>query len=65
VPWQMQSQFLTQFPALKRWFNEIAVRPATLRTYAQAAAFQNPAVVAECSRQLLFGQTAASHLLIT
>jgi hypothetical protein len=39
-------------------------RPATVRAYARAAAFQNPAVVTEGSRQHLFGQTAASHLLI-
>ena len=60
VPWQMQSQDLAQFPALKRWFEEIAARPATVRAYACAAAFQNPAVVTEESRKILFGQTAAS-----
>jgi hypothetical protein len=41
----MQSQDLAQFPALKRCFDEIAVSPTTVRAYARAAAFQNPAVV--------------------
>jgi GST-like protein len=60
VPWQMQSQDIGHFPALKRWFDEIATRPATVRAYARAAAFQSPAVVTEDSRKVLFGQTAAT-----
>ena len=60
VPWNMQSQELDQFPALKRWFEEIAARPATIRAYARAAEFQNPAVVTDDSRKILFGQTATS-----
>jgi GSH-dependent disulfide-bond oxidoreductase len=60
VPWKMQSQELDQFPALKRWFEEIAARPAIIRAYARAAEFQNPAVVTDDSRKILFGQTATS-----
>ena len=60
VPWQMQSQDLSHFPALKRWFEEIATRPATLRAYAHAAAFHSSSVVTEESRKILFGQTADS-----
>ncbi len=41
VPWQIQSQDLAQYPALKRWFDEIAARPATIPAHARAAAFRN------------------------
>jgi GSH-dependent disulfide-bond oxidoreductase len=58
VPWQMQSQDLAQFPALKRWFDGIAARPATVRAYARAAVFSSTPVVTEESRKILFGQTA-------
>jgi glutathione S-transferase len=39
-----------QFPALKRWFGEMAAHPAIIRAYARAAAFQNPTVIPEDSR---------------
>ncbi len=60
VPWQLQAQDLAQFPALKRWFEGIAARPATLRAYARAEEFRNTPVVTEESRKILFGQTARS-----
>jgi GSH-dependent disulfide-bond oxidoreductase len=60
VPWQMQAQDLAQFPALKRWFDAIAARPATLRAYARAEQFRSTPVVTEESRKILFGQTARS-----
>jgi GSH-dependent disulfide-bond oxidoreductase len=59
VPWESQSQDLGHFPALKHWFEEIAQRPATVRAYARASAIQNPTVVTEETRRILFGQTAA------
>ncbi len=58
VPWQLQSQDLTLFPALARWFEKIAARPGTVRAYARAEAFRSAPVVTEESRKLLFGQTA-------
>jgi GST-like protein len=33
VPYKQQGQNLEDFPHLKRWFNSIAARPATVRTY--------------------------------
>jgi GSH-dependent disulfide-bond oxidoreductase len=60
VPWQVQGQDLTQFPALKRWFDAIAARPATLRAYARAEEYRGTPVVTEESRKILFGQTARS-----
>jgi GST-like protein len=58
VPWQAQSQDLTQFPALKGWFEGIAARPATVRAYQRAQEFATTPVVSEESRKVLFGQTA-------
>ena len=58
VPWRLQSQDLAQFPALARWFGEIAARPGTARAYARAEAFRSTPVVTEASRKSLFGQTA-------
>jgi GSH-dependent disulfide-bond oxidoreductase len=58
VPWQRQSQDLSQFPALKAWFDGIAARPATQRAYARGEEFQGTPVVTEESRKILFGQTA-------
>ena len=58
VPWQLQSQDLTLFPALARWFQKIAARPGTVRAYARAEAFRSAPIVTEESRKVLFGQTA-------
>lgn len=60
VPWQRQQQDLNQFPALHRWFDAIAARPATVRAYALASQYATRPVVDEESRKILFGQTAAS-----
>ncbi len=60
VPWQRQQQDLDQFPALKRWFDAIAARPATVRAYALSTQFATRPVVDDESRKILFGQTAAS-----
>ncbi len=60
VPWQRQQQDLNQFPALKRWFDAVAARPATVRAYALGSQFTSRPVVDEESRKILFGQTAAS-----
>ena len=59
VPWKAQLQNLADFPDLKRWFDAIAARPATVRAYAQAAAFQTRAAFSEEAKKILFGQTAA------
>ena len=60
VPWQAQRQNLEDFPSLKRWFTEIAARPATLRAYARADEFKRPATLTDAAKKILFGQTAAS-----
>lgn len=58
VPHQMQNQNLDDFPHLKRWFETIQARPATIRAYAKAEEFKNQAISIEESRALLFNQSA-------
>lgn len=61
VSYEKQQQDLNQFPNLKRWFEEIKARPATVRAYEKGAEINNqPSVSTEESRKILFGQTAAS-----
>jgi GSH-dependent disulfide-bond oxidoreductase len=41
VPYKRQSQNLEDFPNLKRWFETIKARPATIRAYEKAEEFKN------------------------
>jgi GST-like protein len=58
VPHQTQNQNLDDFPNLKRWFQMIQARPATIRAYAKAEEFKNQSISIEDSRALLFNQSA-------
>jgi GST-like protein len=58
VPYKNQGQKLEDFPNLKRWFETIQARPATVRAYEKAEAFKNQALDIEKSRSLLFNQSA-------
>lgn len=60
VPYERQSQKLEDFPHLKRWFETIRNRPATIRAYAVAKTVNptNAPTVNEQSRKILFGQVA-------
>jgi GSH-dependent disulfide-bond oxidoreductase len=60
VPHQAHGQRLEDFPQLKRWFDTIHERPATLRTYVGVKPSYQGAITDE-ERRVLFGQTAASH----
>jgi GST-like protein len=61
VPHKRQNQDLNDFPHLKRWFEAIAARPATLRAYAKAEKINAlPSVSDEESRKILFGQSATT-----
>ena len=59
VPYERQGQNLDDFPHLKRWFNAIAARPATVRAYEKAKAINLPAPMRDEAKKILFGQTAA------
>jgi GST-like protein len=58
VPYEAQGQRLEQFPHLKRWFESIRERPATVRAYARAAAVNTRETMTEEAKRVLFGQTA-------
>jgi GST-like protein len=58
VPYEAQGQKLEDFPNLRRWFNAIHDRPATLRAYEKAATINTQRLMTEDARRVLFGQTA-------
>ncbi len=58
VPYERQNQKLENFPNLKRWFEAIQARPATVRAYEKAEAFKNQTLDIEKSRAMLFNQSA-------
>ncbi len=60
VPHKNQGQNLDDFPNIKRWFETIKARPATVRAYEKAEAFKNQALDIEQSRTLLFNQSAST-----
>jgi GST-like protein len=60
VPWKRQQQNLDNFVHVRRWFDGIRERPATMRAYAQGEPYSAQPAVTEAGKKLLFGQTAAS-----
>ena len=61
VPHASHGQKIEDFPELKRWFERIAARPATIKAYGEAKDVyaRGAAPMDEASRKVLFGQTAA------
>ena len=59
VPYERQGQKIEDFPNLKRWFETIKARPATVRAYELAKSINTQPSVTEESKKILFGQTAA------
>lgn len=60
VPHERQQQDLDDFPNLKRWFAQIAERPATQRAYALAEQINPRPVMDEAAKKVMFGQDATS-----
>ena len=60
VPHDIQGQKLEDFPHLKRWFETIQSRPATVRAYEKAEVFKTQQMDIEKSRSLLFNQSATT-----
>lgn len=60
VPHEAQGQKLTDFPNVKRWFEAIAERPATVAAYAKGQAISDGRTpMTDEQKKVLFGQTAA------
>jgi GSH-dependent disulfide-bond oxidoreductase len=60
VPHKRQGQNLDDFPKVKRWFETIRARPATIRAYDRGKPWMSRPAVTEEGKKILFGQTAAN-----
>jgi GSH-dependent disulfide-bond oxidoreductase len=60
VPHKRQGQNLDDFPNVKRWFETIRARPATIRAYEKGKPWMDRPAVTEEGKKILFGQTAAN-----
>jgi GST-like protein len=57
VPYEAHGQNLAEFPNLKRWFESMAARPATVRTYEGVENVYAPKqAISEAERDVLFKQ---------
>ncbi len=62
VPWKRQGQNLDDFPHLRRWFDVIRERPATVRAYELTDKINPNAAIGintDEQKKILFGQTAS------
>lgn len=63
-PWvvshEAQRQNLDDFPNLKRWYQAIAERPATVRAYAKGEGMRRPGPMTDEEKKVLFGHEPKS-----
>ena len=63
-PWivshERQGQNLDDVPNLKRWFETIKAKPATIAAYAKGETVNRPKEMSDEDKKVLFGQTASS-----
>lgn len=58
VPHEKQGQNLNEFPNIKRWFEAIAARPATVRAYKKGEEISPQVPMTDEAKRILFGQGA-------
>ncbi len=61
VSWERQGQNLDDVPHLKRWFETIRDKPATIAAYKKGESVNRPKEMSEADKKMLFGQTAKNR----